>query len=291
MIHGDAEINMTGFDPRRFGDFADRHYMREKGFQDYGLTYATPVPGEEFSAARDCRLSPLHAALAEKGAVFTQTFGWERPQWFSLDGREEECSYRRNNVFDVVRAECEAVRDRVGVIDMTGFAKYDVRGAGAEAFLNRLLANRMPKRDGGMALAHFLSRQGRILGEATVTRIANDHFYLLSAASAELRDLDHLLQQREEGEAVEEVGPGKHFLGSAHTLSNFETAFYRSTVADNNSYEQWSAEGSLDSAQRANILWKKMLAEYEAPALDPAIDEALQAFMTTQKASFADRDY
>jgi len=91
----------------------------------------------------------------------------------------------------------------VGVIDMTGFAKYTVRGAGAEAFLNRLLANRMPKRDGGMALAHFLSRQGRILGEATVTRIASDHFYLLSAASAEMRDLDHLLQQQEEGEAVE----------------------------------------------------------------------------------------
>ena len=203
MIHGDAEINMTGFDPRRFGDFADRHYMREKGFQDYGLTYATPLPGEEFPAARDCRLSPLHTTLAEKGAVFTQTFGWERPQWFSLDGREEECSYRRNNVFEVVRAECEAVRHRVGVIDMTGFAKYTVRGAGAEAFLNRLLANRMPKRDGGMALAHFLSRQGRILGEATVTRIASDHFYLLSAASAEMRDLDHLLQQREEGEAVE----------------------------------------------------------------------------------------
>ena len=203
MIHGDAEINMTGFDPRRFGDFADRHYMREKGFQDYGLTYATPLPGEEFPAARDCRLSPLHANLAEQGAVFTQTFGWERPQWFSLDGREEECSYRRNNVFEVVRAECEAVRDRVGVIDMTGFAKYTVRGAGAEAFLNRLLANRMPKRDGGMALAHFLSRQGRILGEATVTRIAGDHFYLLSAASAEMRDLDHLLQQQEEGEAVE----------------------------------------------------------------------------------------
>ena len=91
--------------------------------------------------------------------------------------------------------------------------------------------------------------------------------------------------------AFEEVGPGKHFLGSAHTLANFETAFYRSTVADNNSYEQWSAEGSLDAAQRANTLWKQMLAEYQAPELDPAIDEALQAFMTQQKASFADRDY
>ncbi|MFL2502311.1 MAG: trimethylamine methyltransferase family protein [Luminiphilus sp.] len=91
--------------------------------------------------------------------------------------------------------------------------------------------------------------------------------------------------------AFKEVGPGKHFLGSAHTLANFETAFYRSTVADNNSYEQWSAEGSLDAAQRANTLWKQMLAEYQAPELDPAIDEALQAFMTEQKASFADRDY
>ena len=92
-------------------------------------------------------------------------------------------------------------------------------------------------------------------------------------------------------DAFREVGPGKHFLGSAHTLSNFETAFYRSTVADNNSYEQWSAEGSLDTAHRANGIWKKMLVDYQAPELDPAVDEALQAFITAQKASFADRDY
>ncbi len=92
-------------------------------------------------------------------------------------------------------------------------------------------------------------------------------------------------------DAFREVGPGKHFLGSSHTLHNFETAFYRSTVADNNSYEQWSAEGSLDNAPRANAIWKKMLADYQPPELDPAIDEALLAFMNEQKASFADRDY
>jgi dimethylglycine dehydrogenase len=203
MIYGDSEINMTGFDPRRFGDFADRAFMHAKGFQDYGLTYATPLPGEEFPAARDCRLTPLHDALKAKGAVHTQTFGWERPKWFSLDGREEEHSYRRNNVFEVVRDECQAVRERVGIIDLTGFAKYDVTGADAEAFLNRVLANRMPRRDGGIALAHFLSKNGRILGEATVTRISDEHFYLLSAASAELRDLDHLVQQVQAGERVE----------------------------------------------------------------------------------------
>ena len=202
MVYGDSEINMTGFDPRRFGVFADRDFMRAKGFQDYGLTYATPLPGEEFSAARECRLSPLFETLTSKGAVHTQTFGWERPKWFSLNGQEEDCSYRRNATFEVVRAECLAVREHVGVIDLTGFAKYDIHGADAESFLNRILANRMPKRDGGIALAHFLSRNGRILGEATVTRVASDHFYLLSAASAEMRDLDHLTQQVEPGEQV-----------------------------------------------------------------------------------------
>ena len=202
MVYGDSEINMTGFDPRRFGVFADRDFMRAKGFQDYGLTYATPLPGEEFPAARECRLSPLFETLTSKGAVHTQTFGWERPKWFSINGQEEDCSYRRNATFDVVREESLAVRERVGVIDLTGFAKYDVCGTDAESFLNRILANRMPKRDGGIALAHFLSHNGRILGEATVTRVTRDHFYLLSAASAEMRDLDHLTQQVEPGEDV-----------------------------------------------------------------------------------------
>ena len=92
-------------------------------------------------------------------------------------------------------------------------------------------------------------------------------------------------------DAVREVGPGKHYLGSAHTLKNFETAFYRSTVADNNSYEQWQVDGSLDTAQRANVLWKKMLNEYQAPAIDPGVDEALLDFMARRKGSFEDRDY
>ena len=89
-------------------------------------------------------------------------------------------------------------------------------------------------------------------------------------------------------DAIREVGPGKHFLGCAHTQANFETAFYRSPLADNNSFEQWEAEGSTDMAQRANKLWKKQLAEYEAPALDPATDEALLDYMNRRKASFPD---
>ncbi len=88
--------------------------------------------------------------------------------------------------------------------------------------------------------------------------------------------------------AIREVGPGKHFLGCAHTQANFETAFYRSPLADNNSYEQWEAEGATDMNQRANALWKKQLAEYEAPPLDPAKDEALLDYMKRRKDSFPD---
>ena len=92
-------------------------------------------------------------------------------------------------------------------------------------------------------------------------------------------------------DALREVGPGSHFLGAAHTQANFEAAFYRSTIADNNSFEQWDQEGSLDAAQRANAIWKSMLDAYEAPPLDPSIDEALLAFVDRRKAEFADRDY
>jgi len=92
-------------------------------------------------------------------------------------------------------------------------------------------------------------------------------------------------------DAFREIGPGGHFLGAAHTQANFESAFYRSEIADNNSFEQWEEEGSLDAAMRANSKWKEMLNEYEAPDLDPAIDEALLEFIAKRKSEFEDRDY
>ena len=92
-------------------------------------------------------------------------------------------------------------------------------------------------------------------------------------------------------DAIREVGPGSHFLGSAHTRANFETAFYRSPVADNNSFEQWESEGGLDCAARANRLWKEMLAGYEAPPIDEGVDEALREFIAERKASQPDMSY
>jgi trimethylamine--corrinoid protein Co-methyltransferase len=88
--------------------------------------------------------------------------------------------------------------------------------------------------------------------------------------------------------AFRENEPGQHFLGTSHTLQNFETAFYRSDTADNASYEQWIEEGGLDAAQRANALWKRRLAEYEAPAIDDAIDAELLDFIALRKAELPD---
>ena len=200
MVDGDSEINMVEFDPRRYGPFADEAYSRAKVFLDYRLTFTTRLPGEEEPDGRPQRTSPLYAKLMAQGAVYGETYGWERPKWFSLDGRTEEPGYQRTNVFEVVAGEVRAVAERIGVLDLTGFAKYDVTGPAAEAFLNRICANRMPTKQGGIALVHPLSGGGRILGEMTVTRLADDHFYCLSAAAAEQRDLDLMVQGRLPGE-------------------------------------------------------------------------------------------
>lgn len=196
MVYGDADINMAEFDPRRYGPFADEAYSRAKVFLDYRMTFTTRLPGEEEPDGRPQKISPLYGRLQAAGAVYGETYGWERPKWFSLDGRREESGYHRTNVFEVVAAEVQAVEQRVGVLDLSGFAKYEVTGPDAEAFLNRICANRMPKKQGGIGLVHPLSRLGRIYGEMTVTRLADDHFYCLSAAAAEQRDWDHMLQSK-----------------------------------------------------------------------------------------------
>lgn len=288
MLHGDAEINMTGFDPRRFGAFADQGYMGARGRQDYGRTYFTPLPGEELPAARERRLSPLHGKLQAQGCVFTEAFGWERPQWFAVDGRGERHSFRRSNVFPLAAEECMAVRERLGVLDLTGFAKYDVTGADAGAFLNRLCANRMPSR-GGVVLAHILSSGGRIGGELTVTRLADDHYYVLSAAGAELRDLDHLQQGAQPGERVcianvtDErgvlvlAGPRSREVLSQLTEAPLDSAAFRWL-----SGREIEVAGRPVRALRVNYVgelgWELHPAMHDLEALYDALWEAGQAF-------------
>lgn len=190
MVHGDSEINMLEFDPRRFGKFADQDYTRKMSFEDYSMMYSPGLVGEERPAARGARTTPLYEKLKAQGCVYTKVFGWERPKWFSTDGREENYSFRRNNVFDLVGKEVKAVRERVGVLDLSSFSKFEVSGLDAEEFLKYMCANRIPKKTGGSVLAHMLSEGGRIRSEITITRLQDDLFYILAAGAAEVHDMD-----------------------------------------------------------------------------------------------------
>ncbi|MCH7931010.1 MAG: GcvT family protein [Proteobacteria bacterium] len=202
MVHGQSELNVREMDARRFGDWAIGDYAVEKSIDEYKHMYFIRFPGEFRDAGRPVKTTPIYQKLKDQGAVYAEASGWERPKWFSKNGEEERYSYRRTNWFEPVAEECRAVRERVGVLDLSSFSKYDVTGAGAESLLNRLFANRMPRRVGGITLAHMLTEDGMIESEATITRLAEDRFYLLSGAVAELHDLDMLVHGKRDDEDV-----------------------------------------------------------------------------------------
>ncbi|MGI9481866.1 MAG: GcvT family protein [Hyphomicrobiales bacterium] len=188
MVHGQAEINMLEFDPRRFGDWATLEYARITSIHDYQNMYTCLAPGEQHEPGRPVRTSSLYDKLKSEGAQYQLVAGWERPRWFDKTGKGEDYSFRRSNWFEPVGEECKAVRERVGLMDLSTFAKFDVSGADAEALLNRLCANKVPAKQGGVVLAHILTDAGFIDSEVTITRLADDSFYVLSAATAEEHD-------------------------------------------------------------------------------------------------------
>ena len=190
IVEGEPTIDMLGVDPRRFGAYATRAYLKEKNEEAYANVFTIHYPDEERPAGRPLRTAPCYGRMQARGAVFGQKFGWERPNWFAPPGtaQEDHWSFRRSRWFEAVGEECRNVRDNVGVLDMTAFAKARVRGPGAAAFLNRLVANRLP-RVGRVALCHALNTRGGVHSEFTIHREAEDGFYLVSAGA--LQRLDH----------------------------------------------------------------------------------------------------
>ncbi|WP_425079009.1 FAD-dependent oxidoreductase [Ruegeria denitrificans] len=197
MVHGAADISMREFDPRRFGSYATKDWQVIKAEEDYCLRHEIPFPHFNRLAGRPIKPSPLHELLKSKGAVHEEVYGFERPRWFARDGVEQRdhYSFRRTPADDMVAAEVKAVRESVGIMDVTAFTKVEVSGPGAYALLDRLTANRMPQKVGSITLTHMLNRRGRIELETTIVRMADDRFYLVCAAFFEQRLLDHLAQQ------------------------------------------------------------------------------------------------
>ena len=202
LTYGDADINMLEFDPRRYLSWAHKDYAIAKSIDEYKRMYVTPLPNEGLDVGRPIKKTPIYKKLKDQGAIYIDAFGWERPKWFAETGMQEKYSYKRSNAFPYVQKECEAVYNSVGVLDLSTFTKCEISGEGSEAFLNRLCANRIPKKDGSIVLTHMLNAKGRIQSELTITRLPNNLFYVLSSTASEIRDFDWFNRHVSEREKV-----------------------------------------------------------------------------------------
>lgn len=194
IVEGEPTIDMLGVDPRRFGDYANKEYLLEKNEEAYSHVFAIHYPDEERPAARPLRTAPCYGRMKDRGAVFGQKFGWERPNFFATDGMPQidDWSFRRSRWFEAIRKEVDNTTRNVGLLDMTAFAKCRLSGPGAEAFLDWLVANSLPKKVGGLALAHALNKNGGVHSEFTIRRESDDSFYLVSAGALQRLDHDYI---------------------------------------------------------------------------------------------------
>jgi dimethylglycine dehydrogenase len=197
IVEGEPGIDMLHVDPRRFGDYAGKTYTKRKNEETYEHVFIIHYPDEERPACRPLKTSPIHDLLDAKGAVWGQRYGWERPNWFAPEGvaRKDVWSFRRTNYFEHVGNECRHLRENVSIIDITSFSKLRVSGPGAEAYLDRLVANRLPRAAGRIQLTHALTARGGVRSEFTIMRDGPDAFYLVSSGAAERYDYDFLLKR------------------------------------------------------------------------------------------------
>ena len=196
IVEGEPGIDMMATDPRRYGPYTSKRYVVQKNEETYRSVFTIHYPDEERPDARPAKTSPVYDKLARLGAVFGQRYGWERANWFAPAGVQPKdvFSFRRSNYFQHVGNEARHLRQHVGVIDLTPFTKHEVTGPGAEGWLDGLVANKVPTKVGRIALCHALTRRGGIRTEFTITKIADNHFYVVSAGAAERYDSDYLLQ-------------------------------------------------------------------------------------------------
>ena len=201
MVHGAADISMRDYDPRRFGSYANKEWQVIKAKEDYCLRHEIPFPHFNRLAGRPIKPSPLYDLLKQKGAVYEEVYGHERPRWFAKNGvaQEDHYSFRHTVVDDLVAAEVAAVRTSAGIMDISAFTKIEVSGPDAAELLDRLTANRLPQKVGGIGLTHMLNERGRIELETTIVKLDDARYYLVCAAFFEQRLLDHIA--RHQGDA------------------------------------------------------------------------------------------
>ncbi|QFT97521.1 4-methylaminobutanoate oxidase (formaldehyde-forming) [Roseovarius sp. THAF8] len=209
IVDGAPEWDMWAVDPRRYTDYADHDYCVAKGMEVYGNEYAMHFPWHEWPAGRDKKLSPNHGRVLELGGVMGAYNGWERANWFAQpdDDTSEESTHtwnRKGPWEQRIREECEAVRDACGVLDLPGFSRFRVQGAGADEWLRGFVTGGLPK-VGRMNLVYVANTQGRIVTEFSCIRLAENDFVLITAATAQWHDGELIRNSVPEGVTLTET--------------------------------------------------------------------------------------
>ncbi len=184
MVEGDPGFDVWGMDVSRYGDWATLSYTNAKVRENYSRRFSIRFPNEELPAGRPLRTTPVYDRMLSAGAQMGEAFGLEQPLWFAPEGIRDEFSWRRSTDFEHVAAEVRAVREGVGLLEISGFAKYSVFGDGAAEWLDRLLTCRMPK-PGKMTLAPMLNESGKLIGDFTLANLGGEEYFIAGSGIAE----------------------------------------------------------------------------------------------------------
>lgn len=204
IIHGGASIATRSIDPRRFSQRINTSVATARARENYMTRLSLPHPQDQYLSERGRLRSTVHSRTTALGAVFEEVGDWERPKLYgpSSWGGHEPKAWRRGDSHAQARAEAQAVHHGVGLGDFSAFAQFHLSGAGVEDFLNRLCANRLPKKVGASCLTLLLNARGRIEGEATLVRLAPDAFWLVTGGPSEQRIWDWLTVHQRGDEVV-----------------------------------------------------------------------------------------
>ncbi|WP_170762725.1 GcvT family protein [Ruegeria lacuscaerulensis] len=186
MVEGEPQYDMFAWDLARFGDWADKKFTKARVEDVYTHRFAIHFPNEERSAGRPARVRPAYEMQKDMGGVFGLNCGWEHPLWFAdQPGVSESNGFTRQNWWEPVGREAQMLRDHVGVIDISNFANYVIKGPGAYDWLDRLVANRVPIEVGRSCLTPLISVRGGVAGDFTITKVADNEYMMIGSGMAE----------------------------------------------------------------------------------------------------------
>jgi dimethylglycine dehydrogenase len=214
MVDGDPGFDIWGMDVARYGDWATRNYTNAKVRENYSRRFRIRFPNEELPAGRPLQTTSLYDTFLAQGAVMGDSWGMETPLWFAPKGTEAKdiVSFHRSNDFEPIKAEVMAVRQGVGVTEIANFAKYEISGPGAEAFLLKVMTNTMPK-TGRLMLTPMLNHNGKIIGDFTIAKAAENRYMMWGSSQAQVYHMRWFEQQMPKDGSVKIEPYGMKLVG------------------------------------------------------------------------------